>query len=142
MTINLCQGRCYAMLSTHSLFEVTTVMLQNINTASGPAGNEKYEMTEGMVANQMENTTAHAGANYENSPFYDPEIETIIRRKFAIARGIWKVVPPCIMVLGTLGNTLSGMVMILKTNRRTVTGLLFFVLAIVDTLVLYTGLLR
>ena len=74
--------------------------------------------------------------------FDDASTDEIIRKKRAIAKGIEKVVPPCILVVGTLGNTLSGAVMIQKTYRRTVTGLLFFVLAVVDTLVLYTGMLR
>ena len=117
LVIILCQIPCSATLST----------------------NRSYDA---MITNQIENTTANADTNNDMDIFDDASTDEIIRKKRAIAKGIEKVVPPCILVVGTLGNTLSGAVMIQKTYRRTVTGLLFFVLAIVDTLVLYIGLIR
>ncbi len=45
-------------------------------------------------------------------------------------------------VLGTIGNVLSGIVMTRPTMRRSTMGLMLCVLAVFDTLVLWTDLLR
>ncbi|KAK2179413.1 hypothetical protein NP493_492g02000 [Ridgeia piscesae] len=49
---------------------------------------------------------------------------------------------PVLIILGTIGNSLSGVVMMRKDLRKTTTSLFLTVLAVVDTAILYTGLLR
>lgn len=49
---------------------------------------------------------------------------------------------PCLLVVGTVGNTLSLVVMTRPSQRGKVTSLILSVLAVVDTMCLYTGLLR
>ena len=46
------------------------------------------------------------------------------------------------LVLGTVGNVLSGLVMMQKAMRRSTLGLMLIILAVSDTLVLWTDLLR
>ncbi|CAH1794123.1 unnamed protein product [Owenia fusiformis] len=55
---------------------------------------------------------------------------------------IWIYVPPILIILGTLGNTCSILVLSRKRMRTNTTSLFLIALAIVDTLVLWTGLLR
>ncbi|KAK3099234.1 hypothetical protein FSP39_001315 [Pinctada imbricata] len=55
---------------------------------------------------------------------------------------IWKVVPPIFIILGTLGNILSIVVLNRKNLRRTTTSFYLTVLAISDIMILYSGLLR
>ena len=47
-----------------------------------------------------------------------------------------------LIVLGTVGNVLSGLVMMQKAMRRSTIGLMLIILAVSDTLVLWTDLLR
>ncbi|XP_052770817.1 FMRFamide receptor-like [Mya arenaria] len=55
---------------------------------------------------------------------------------------IWKVVPPILIIFGTVGNSLSIIVLTRKSIRTSTTALFLTVLAFSDLLVLYTGLLR
>ena len=55
---------------------------------------------------------------------------------------VWLYGPPVIIVVGTFGNTLSFIVMCRRKIRESTTSLYLRVLAIVDTLVLYTGLFQ
>lgn len=55
---------------------------------------------------------------------------------------IWKVVPPILILLGTVGNSLSILVLTRKSIRSSTTALYLTVLAFSDLLVLYSGLLR
>jgi len=55
---------------------------------------------------------------------------------------IWKVVPPILILLGTLGNILSIFVLTRKSIRASTTALYLTVLAFSDLVVLYSGLLR
>lgn len=59
-----------------------------------------------------------------------------------LADNIWKYIPPFLIIFGTIGNLLSIIVMSQKSMKDSVTSLLFRILAFIDTLVLYTGLLR
>ena len=54
---------------------------------------------------------------------------------------VWLYCSPILIVLGTIGNILSFVVMLRKNIRESTTSLYLSVLAIVDTAVLYTGLL-
>ena len=49
---------------------------------------------------------------------------------------------PCIIILGTIGNILTIIVMRQKTMQTTSSSLYFIVLAVTDTLILYVGLFR
>ena len=60
---------------------------------------------------------------------------------FKASQVIWKVVPPVLIVLGSIGNILSIVVLTRKSIRNSITPLLTF-LAFSDILVLYIGLLR
>ena len=58
------------------------------------------------------------------------------------AEKIWKVVPPILLILGTLGNVLTIVVLMRGKTRRSSTAIYLTALACSDLLVLYTGLLR
>ncbi|KAK2165796.1 hypothetical protein LSH36_45g07020 [Paralvinella palmiformis] len=60
----------------------------------------------------------------------------------SITKNIWIYGAAFIIVFGTIGNGLSATVMTRKRLRRHRTSIYLVVLAIVDTAVLYTGLLR
>ncbi|XP_045215468.2 lysophosphatidic acid receptor 6-like [Mercenaria mercenaria] len=55
---------------------------------------------------------------------------------------IWKIVPPILLVLGTVGNCLSILVLTRGSIRSSTTALFLTVLAFSDLVVLYSGLLR
>ena len=55
---------------------------------------------------------------------------------------IWKVVPPVLILFGSIGNILSIVVLTRKSIRNSATALYLTFLAFSDILVLYTGLLR
>ncbi|XP_013417727.1 growth hormone secretagogue receptor type 1-like [Lingula anatina] len=55
---------------------------------------------------------------------------------------LWLIAPPILIIFGTLGNALSVCVLSTKKLRNLTTSLFLIVLAIVDTTVLFTGLLR
>ena len=55
---------------------------------------------------------------------------------------IWKVVPPILILLGTIGNILSIVVLTRKSIKASTTALYLTFLAASDLCVLYTGLLR
>ena len=55
---------------------------------------------------------------------------------------IWKVVPPILILVGTIGNILSILVLTRRSIRVSTTALYLTFLAFSDLCVLYTGLLR
>ena len=55
---------------------------------------------------------------------------------------IWRYAPPSLLFAGTIGNVLSGVVMLRRRLRSSNTSLFLAVLAVVDTLCLWTGLTR
>ena len=59
-----------------------------------------------------------------------------------IAEGFWTYMSPCILVIGLVGNILVFVVLSKSSMRQTTTSLYLRFLAVVDILVLYTGLLR
>ena len=60
---------------------------------------------------------------------------------FKISALMWKSISPIIIVVGTVGNTLSILVMLRKRFRHTTMCFYLIALAIADTCVLYTSLL-
>ena len=62
--------------------------------------------------------------------------------EYQAAQKIWKVVPPILLALGTVGNLLSIIVLLKKTTRKSSTAVYLTTLACTDLLVLWTGLLR
>ncbi len=59
-----------------------------------------------------------------------------------IEDALWRYVSPFIILIGIVGNVLSFLVMSRKTLQGSVTSLYLRVLAVVDSMVLITGLLR
>ena len=57
-----------------------------------------------------------------------------------LSENLWKYLPPFILVFGTTGNVLSAVVMMRIAFRRSTIGPYFTVVAVSDTVVLYTGL--
>ncbi|KAK6188074.1 hypothetical protein SNE40_004336 [Patella caerulea] len=55
---------------------------------------------------------------------------------------IWKICSPVLIIIGTIGNLLSILVLTQKNMRKSSVSIYLTVLSIVDILVLYTGLLR
>ncbi|CAH1780743.1 unnamed protein product [Owenia fusiformis] len=66
----------------------------------------------------------------------------MIYTETTIAKGLWTYCAPLIIILGTIGNTLSLIVLTRKNMRKITSSIYLSVLAVVDTTVLYTGLLR
>ena len=62
--------------------------------------------------------------------------------EFQASELIWKLVPPILIIFGSIGNTLSIVVLTRKSMRNSTTTLYLTFLAFSDILVLYTGLLR
>ncbi len=75
------------------------------------------------------------------APTANPKLRRI-RSYLKAAAELWKIGPPLLLVVGTVGNTLSGMVMLRKSLRSTVTGFFLLILAVEDTATLWVGLLR
>ena len=65
-----------------------------------------------------------------------------VQRHSQLATNIWVYGSPVLIAIGTIGNILSAVVMLRQSLRKCTTSLYLFVLAVVDTLVLYTGLLE
>ena len=80
---------------------------------------------------EMEN-----GTNYEE---YD---DYTTYQEFQTGLLIWRVVPPILIVFGTVGNSLAIVVLTRKSIKVTTTAIYLSFLAISDLVVLYTGLLR
>ena len=78
-------------------------------------------------------TTTPAVVDYDDYTDY-PEYKASVL--------IWKVVPPILIVVGTLGNILSILVLTRRSLRKSTTALYLTFLAFSDLCVLYTGLLR
>ena len=53
---------------------------------------------------------------------------------------IWRICPPILLVVGTVGNLLSGLVMTRKALRSSITSFLLVILAVADTITLWSGL--
>ncbi|XP_060576924.1 FMRFamide receptor-like [Ruditapes philippinarum] len=77
-----------------------------------------------------------ANASFENHE----DITTFM--EFKAGELIWKIVPPILIILGTVGNCLSILVLTRRCIRSSTTALFLTVLAFSDLFVLYTGLLR
>jgi len=65
-----------------------------------------------------------------------------IYQEYILANNMWLYGSGVIIIFGTIGNLLSGLVMMRKSLQRHTTSFYLTVLAVVDTAVLYTGLLR
>ncbi|CAC5426386.1 unnamed protein product [Mytilus coruscus] len=70
------------------------------------------------------------------------ESNYLIYSEYNAAIYLWKIFPPILLLLGTVGNVLSILVLRRPTIRKSVCSIYLVVLAITDLLVLYTGLLR
>ncbi|WAR07712.1 hypothetical protein MAR_017670 [Mya arenaria] len=55
---------------------------------------------------------------------------------------LWRTVPPIILVVGICGNILTILVLTRPASRKSSTAVYLIALAIADTVVLNTGLLR
>ncbi|XP_041374201.1 FMRFamide receptor-like [Gigantopelta aegis] len=69
-----------------------------------------------------------------------PQVTDYLEYKAAMV--LWRVFSPGLIVTGTLGNVMSIAVLTRKSMRQSTVSLYLVVLAVVDILVLYTGLLR
>ncbi|CAH1797430.1 unnamed protein product [Owenia fusiformis] len=68
--------------------------------------------------------------------------EAVVYIEATIAEGLWVYCAPLIIILGTIGNTLALIILTRKNMRKSTSSVYLSVLAVVDTMVLYTGLLR
>ncbi len=62
--------------------------------------------------------------------------------QYEVGKDIITYIPIILLIVGTLGNLLIGVVMCRKNFRRTVTGFYLLMLAIADTCVLWTAVFR
>ncbi|KAK2170559.1 hypothetical protein LSH36_2g10077 [Paralvinella palmiformis] len=81
-------------------------------------------------------------ANVSNTTENIADKDPIVYKESILANNLWMYMPGVIIIFGTIGNLLSGLVMMRKSLQRHTTSLYLIVLAVVDTAVLYTGLLR
>lgn len=72
----------------------------------------------------------------------EPEEDYTTFPAYKAGVAIWKTVPPILILLGTIGNSLSIFVLTRKSIRASTTALYLTVLAFSDLAVLYSGLLR
>lgn len=59
-----------------------------------------------------------------------------------ITKNLWKVIPPIFIIVGTIGNILSVIILLQPKIIKSTSALYLIVLAFSDTVVLYTGLMR
>ncbi len=64
-----------------------------------------------------------------------------VESELSFATNMWVYGSPVLITVGTMGNLLSAVVMLRPNLRKCTTSLYLLVLAVVDSLVLYTGLL-
>ena len=77
------------------------------------------------------------------SPATTPDPEAVLAEYLReTALQMWRVYPPILLVVGSLGNSMSIAVLSRKGMRRSNAAVYLIVLSVVDLLVLYTGLLR
>lgn len=76
----------------------------------------------------------------EREPNDYPRDEDIIED--IVADTLWLYVPPIILILGTFGNLLSALIWSRRVFREKPISVYFLALAFVDSLALYTGLVR
>ncbi len=81
------------------------------------------------------------GANY-TATMDMVEVTELENLETNTATNIWVYGSPVLIIIGTVGNLLSAVVMLRQNLRKCTTSLYLFVLAVVDTVVLYTGLLE
>ncbi len=72
----------------------------------------------------------------------DPTVDSIYFKELEIAKGLWSYMSLMFLVVGSIGNGLSLVVMSRAPLHKSVTSLYLRVLAVADTLVLCVGLLR
>ncbi len=85
----------------------------------------------------QQDVTDYLMATAEPSPVPYDQLPDSIR-----SRNAWVYGSPVLIILGTLGNLLSAVVMLRPNLRNCTTSVYLVVLAAVDTMALYTGLLR
>ncbi|XP_067667594.1 FMRFamide receptor-like [Haliotis asinina] len=62
--------------------------------------------------------------------------------EYKAGRWVWSFCPPVLLILGTIGNVLSIIVLNRKSMRDSTVSIYLTALSVMDILVLYTGLLR
>ena len=72
----------------------------------------------------------------------EQDTDELVDYLHAATRQVWIVCPLILLVLGTLGNGLSIVVLSRKAMRRSTVSIYLTVLSVVDMFALYTGLLR
>ncbi len=97
-----------------------------------------YSMDYGNITQ----TTVYDMFNVSESDLDDEIVSVDSFIEYKLADGVWRYASPFIIVIGSLGNLLSFIVMYQKALKTSVTSFLLRVLAIVDTIFLLTGLLR
>ncbi|XP_025077655.1 probable G-protein coupled receptor 139 isoform X2 [Pomacea canaliculata] len=100
----------------------------------------------------MENATLTASTEViqGNIPTLRPSADDVtsvpvdesVQLLMTTTKRLWSVFPPVLLAVGTCGNALSIAVLSRSNMRRSNAALYLIVLAVVDTMVLYTGLLR
>lgn len=59
-----------------------------------------------------------------------------------ITKNLWQIIPPIFIIVGTIGNILSVIILLQPKIVKSTSALYLIVLAFSDTVVLYTGLMR
>ena len=73
-----------------------------------------------------------------HTPVQTTTAKTLLFQK--ITKQIWRYCPPILFTIGTVGNILCAIIMLRKSVRSSNTSLFLVVTAVIDTLMLWTGL--
>ena len=76
----------------------------------------------------------------QKQPTLPPTEKTLYYRR--VTKRIWRNCPPMLFFIGTIGNVLSGVVMMRRSLRTSITSFFLVTLAVVDTFMLWNGLMR
>ena len=121
--------------------ETDYISLENSTTADG-ISRENSTMENSTQMNDITKVHGWPANTLPNTSSQESNVTMASLDDAKMAVRIWLYGSPILIVGGTLGNVLSFTVMLRKKIRNSTTSLYLLVLSVVDTVVLYTGLLR
>ena len=155
-TLNFSTYPMYHLLNTTTLppsfySETTVRYLMDMTTTTTTVDNSN------STANYTNMTNPETQSPYQN--VRDPELCKICKSRIQqrnepavipekalfnlrMTKRVWRVCPPILFFFGTVGNILSGAVMMRRSLRTSITSFFLVTLAVVDTFMLWNGLLR
>ena len=125
----------YSDPATMSYFTLTTavpnLLLNSTGNDTGPTLDSQYQNVFDPEVCKICRSQKRAEEPTEKTLYY--------RR---VTERIWRNCPPLLFFIGTIGNVLSGVVMMRRSLRTSITSFFLVTLAVVDTFMLWNGLMR